>query len=142
MGFDPNRPARRAARKAAGLCDLCVKPLDNDGVTCSSCRRHANELRKRQPHNTAEKQRFQKLKVVYGLTVDEFSALWQKQNGQCGNSGCDTTLRYGKGQYAVDHNHSTGEVRGLLCTKCNVALGMLDDSLEKLAGLIEYLSNG
>ena len=39
----------------------------------------------------------------------------------------------------VDHNHKTGKVRGLLCHKCNVGLGQLDDSIQKLQSGVRYL---
>jgi hypothetical protein len=41
---------------------------------------------------------------------------------------------------SVDHNHKTGRVRGLLCKRCNVAIGMLDDNPKLLARALEYLS--
>lgn len=41
---------------------------------------------------------------------------------------------------SVDHNHSTGEVRGLLCANCNAALGLIDDNKSILSDLIDYLN--
>lgn len=78
----------------------------------------------------------------YGLSVDRFLALWD--NPVCSNSYCDSTDRL-----TIDHDHSCcldegamcGTcVRGLLCHKCNVALGMIGDDPDKLRGLIEHLS--
>jgi hypothetical protein len=42
------------------------------------------------------------------------------------------------GKLHVDHNHTTGEVRGLLCTQCNTALGLLKDSEERILCLLSY----
>jgi hypothetical protein len=46
-----------------------------------------------------------------------------------------------KGNLAVDHNHKTGAVRGLLCNSCNVALGNAKESIEILQSMIKYLQN-
>jgi len=45
----------------------------------------------------------------------------------------------GAGAYHVDHDHLSGAIRGLLCHKCNAALGMVGDSIDHLLGLIQYL---
>jgi hypothetical protein len=57
------------------------------------------------------------------------------QNGGCASCG-DAP---GKIRLHVDHDHSTGLVRGLLCVKCNMALGHLDESPAKAMGLIAYM---
>lgn len=78
----------------------------------------------------------------YGLTVDQYDALLEKQGG-----GCAICLKpmpeEGSGhlRLCVDHCHDTGEVRGLLCMRCNTALGALGDSLERLEIAVEYLRN-
>ena len=42
--------------------------------------------------------------------------------------------------FAVDHNHITGQVRGLLCIPCNVALGMLEEKQESIQNLLNYIN--
>ncbi len=62
---------------------------------------------------------------------------YKKQNKVC--SVCTITeLKYGK-TLNIDHNHSTGELRGLLCFNCNAGLGNLQDSIENLESAIQYL---
>ena len=51
----------------------------------------------------------------------------------CGASKDDQKMR-------LDHDHQTGVFRGWLCHKCNLALGMMDDSVEKLLSAVNYLS--
>ena len=77
------------------------------------------------------------LKRTYGITIDYFNHILRIQNGVC-------KICYGppmgKGAYHVDHCHKTGKIRGLLCHKCNVALGMVGDNMDILRKLINYIS--
>jgi hypothetical protein len=73
----------------------------------------------------------------YNLSTEEYQKLFIEQEGCCyichkHQSQLKTTL-------SVDHNHLTKLVRGLLCRKCNTAIGMLDDKIENLERAIEYL---
>lgn len=68
-----------------------------------------------------------------------------EQHGMCANRACGTeiivdTLKGNRKKAFVDHSHSTGEVRGLLCISCNTALGLLEQK-NKMLGLTEYLEN-
>lgn len=68
----------------------------------------------------------------YGLSMEEYSALESAGGGRCAT--CDSP-----GPLCVDHDHSTGRVRGLLCQNCNKALGHAKDNPDILKRLIEYL---
>jgi hypothetical protein len=73
----------------------------------------------------------------YGLTVEEYKVLLAAQEGICAICGGPPT---GMGKsYHVDHDHETGVVRGLLCSNCNTALGLLGDDPARLAVAINYL---
>lgn len=77
----------------------------------------------------------------YGLTPDGFDALLAKQGGCCANLECRAPSSGIVGRsFAVDHDHDTGLVRGLLCNTCNVALGMLGDGKtpNRARGLYQY----
>ena len=60
----------------------------------------------------------------YGLTPEQFEAMWRKQQGKC--ALCAKTLGIGAGKHAIDHDHDTGIVRALLCLRCNVGLGWFE----------------
>jgi hypothetical protein len=71
----------------------------------------------------------------HNISVGEFWALFDNQDGSC--AVCDTALV--AEDSAIDHNHSTGEVRGILCKPCNRGLGLLKDNPENLFRAYEYL---
>jgi len=78
-----------------------------------------------------------KLVLKYGITFDDFKAMLKNQNYQCAICGIhQAQLVY---RMAVDHDHSTGKVRGLLCRPCNHALGLLKDDPRNAARASEYL---
>ena len=88
-------------------------------------------------------QRRCKLKANFGLSEAGYVALLDAQNGVCaichhGETKWDT--RCGRVRYlAVDHDHVTGKVRGLLCAKCNTTLGNVSDNPELLRRSASYL---
>jgi len=117
------------------VCKICgiEKPLDefyyrtpnkNGSVSlrmeCKSCR--------------IEIQRYKKL----GVCNVKYEEMLAKQKGVCAVCGCKLeSSRYTK--LCVDHNHTTGKIRGLLCTACNTAIGLMKDSTHRLANAIAYL---
>lgn len=85
------------------------------------------------------------LKKNFGITIEEFEDLLKKQNYLCACCGRhkDSNVSDGHGKVrrlAVDHDHSTGKIRGLLCTYCNVGIGYLGDSAEGLNKALAYLN--
>lgn len=79
--------------------------------------------------------RSRNLQTKYNLTDSEYNALLQDQGGSC--LICRDTA--GSRMLAVDHEHDTGRVRGLLCSPCNTALGLFKDSPELLRLAADYL---
>lgn len=84
------------------------------------------------PTAVASRRRRQ-FKWRYGLTREEWDARLIAQSGLC--AICDEQMM----DPFVDHDHETGEVRGLLCSSCNFGLGHFRDSVEFLASAIRYL---
>lgn len=76
------------------------------------------------------------LKKKYGLSVDRFREMEANQRGLCAICGESPKLH---GRLSVDHDHSSGKTRGLLCLQCNTALGSLRDSPGRLRAAIIYL---
>ena len=85
------------------------------------------------------------LKREYGLTEDDVHALLERQDGKCASCSRDITGVTIKKRGAVcpdlrvDHCHTTGIVRGLLCNKCNVGIGCFDDKPELLEKAAAYI---
>lgn len=72
---------------------------------------------------------------TYGLAPGEYEAMLERQGGVCAICGKrPVTIRL-----AVDHDHVTGRVRGLLCKRCNRALGLWEGDVERMERLILYI---
>ncbi len=78
------------------------------------------------------------LKKVYGLTVEQYEAMYTAQNGCCAICGAAAAMQLYE-KLCVDHCHATGVVRGLLCKKCNTLIGMAEDQGWVLEAAIAYL---
>lgn len=78
------------------------------------------------------------LKKNFGITLDDYNEMLEAQGGVCAICGGEESGRY---QYlAVDHDHQTKKIRGLLCHKCNKGIGCLKDSVDVLQSAIRYLT--
>lgn len=97
-----------------------------------------NELNKSQRYYRKNRERYlllnknNRLKRLYGISLDDFERMVVEQDGKCAICGSVEPL-------CVDHDHSSGQIRGLLCGRCNKGLGLLGDSLEGLLKAVEYL---
>lgn len=81
---------------------------------------------------------------TYRLSLQDVRLLWETQGRRCPCCGDDLPEPSGPACRVVhvDHCHKTGKVRGLLCVRCNVALGQVRDSVETLKRMIAYLERG
>lgn len=77
------------------------------------------------------------LQREYGITLDEYFEMLEKQNYSC--DICNISQKDLKKPLFVDHCHKTGKVRGLLCNNCNWTLGLMKDNPEYLNNAILYL---
>ena len=78
------------------------------------------------------------LKRQFNISIDDYECLLITQFHSC--AICKDKLQPGRYTH-VDHDHTTGAVRGLLCNGCNIGLGYFQDSPARMAAAIEYLSN-
>lgn len=89
------------------------------------------EFRERRKAYARKHQRRHDLRRKYGISEEQFEEMLRRQGGRC--AVCDRGEKL-----HVDHDHITGRVRGLLCGKCNRALGLLADDPERITALAEY----
>jgi len=113
-------------------------PASNAGVS-SDCRECFKESRRKFNRKYPEKVRERDLKGKYGIDLNKYNAMFAEQQGLC--AGCNRHQSEFERVFAVDHNHDTGQVRGLLCSPCNVALGMLEENINTLQSLIKYINH-
>jgi dCMP deaminase len=142
------------------VCDDCNKPLkrkskkkSRDGKRrCKSCLGKKSNCDRRQKYaadGTSAHQVYAKdnikyqirnrdryLKNTYGISLELFDVMLERQGGVC--AICKQTEDDGK-HLSVDHDHSTGDVRGLLCQKCNRAIGSLQDDISIIRSASLYL---
>jgi hypothetical protein len=83
------------------------------------------------------KQKSSRLLRVYGISMEEYNLMKEKQNGKC--AICHIDEKELDRELAVDHCHTTGVVRGLLCSKCNLLLGQIQDNKETVKRMLAYL---
>ena len=79
------------------------------------------------------KQRIKYLMDSFKLTPEKWQAIWDYQDGKC--AICGHALKIAN----TDHDHKSGETRGLLCSRCNRALGRFGDSLVLLLAAVRYV---
>lgn len=161
MVLDAERPKRGKQRELVDgklECPSCKewKPLE-DYHNCAT-RRHGVAYRckvcacriGREYHNAnyvgpegrakyKAEQRGHHFRRTYGLTVEEVENMLANQGRVCGI--CAAPVRFGvkKGTAHVDHCHTTGKVRGILCHRCNLGLGLFSDNEQSLQAALDYI---
>lgn len=130
--------------------ESCFKPgsLRNNTMTCLDCVKEKDYLRKKD-WNDLHPDRHQKYNEKYpeyersaalrkfGLTIADYDALAKEQNGVCAICGGVNRDR----SLAVDHDHDNGIIRGLLCGRCNMAIGLMSDNADILRKAALYIES-
>lgn len=90
---------------------------------------------------TPEIQKARALRESFGISMEEFNAMHEAQDGKCAICGSsDAGTRHGKKKaLAVDHCHKSGKIRGLLCEPCNQGIGKLKDDPSTLRKAVDYI---
>ena len=103
-------------------------------ATCKACKNERHkEIR------NSESRRWIMMKNIYNVGKEWYYKTLEEQGGGCGI--CSIKPKEGKYLH-IDHCHKTGQVRGLLCANCNVALGHFKDDLNAINRAIKYLEGG
>lgn len=113
-------------------------------ASCNECKaQRARSWFADNPERQFEARRRSSLLRNYGITVGEYEDRLEAQGGVCAICGQDEPAVHGrtgkKFRLSVDHCHQTGRVRGLLCQKCNRAIGLMNDNADLLKKAIYYL---
>jgi hypothetical protein len=122
------------------VCVECGAGFESARATRKYCSSSCSEAVKRRRNRDAMKERARQyhLKTRYGMTEQDFEDLLASQDYSC--AVCRSTEPAGRWRgWHVDHDHDTGEVRGILCTSCNWVLGYAKDDPEVLVAAAAYL---
>jgi hypothetical protein len=126
--------------KKCSKCGQVKQPEDfpRNRRVCKPC---TAEYKKSWKENNPTKTREYKLLKVFGITHSQYEEMHSNQNGVC--AICfqpESAIMYGETMnLAVDHDHATGEIRGLLCGNCNNGLGRFKDDIGLLQQAILYI---
>lgn len=107
------------------------RPAPHPGPRCATHHREVTKARREAAHGRAIMER-------YGLTKEQYEALYEAQGGVCYICRRATGRRK---KLAVDHDHKTGYVRGLLCSPCNGMLAHARDDIEMFERAAGYLAS-
>jgi len=145
----------RSCKQIKPAMEFYKKSAAKDGLeaTCKLCTRKKQKTRYYENKNNPKHQK--RLKdynrkqhlAKYGITLEGYIKLLQEQDFKCAICRIEKDLQKpnGKGtcsaSLCVDHNHKTGKIRGLLCSNCNFALGLLKEDVNIAKTLVKYLEN-
>lgn len=147
--INTRRRARRNGTVSFVMCPVCETAFDTDGRRkyCSpSCSQIQTRVRVKEWR--AARPTMRRWAERHSISYERVLACLQSQHFNC--ASCKTPLVLDNPKMVhIDHDHSccTGRqscgmcIRGILCFKCNIALGMVDDEIDKLQCLIHYLEN-
>lgn len=139
----------REKRSATGYqrwCRDCSNNYRRDVYAARpAVRQRSKEARQRQyvknPQHVIQRTRKNEMLKKYGLSWEQYQALLLLQNNRC--ALCETDEPRGQGSWHIDHNHDTGEVRGLLCHPCNTSLGVWEKLMKQfgIEKIARYIAN-
>ena len=119
---------KRRAKTPAGYCPV-----------------HDPEKQREYRKNHADRFKGYTLKRDYGISLEAYTEMLIKQQGLCAicgtATGSERSNNNGRKVLGVDHNHTTGAVRGLLCARCNAGLGNFQENIEWLRKAVDYLES-
>lgn len=122
-------------------CRTCGETLryEHGSKQCVACSRRVKYAYNKSEHGKRMNRNRELLKS-YGISIDQFEAMFRLANGKC--EICNIELKpkgWSKDSVAIDHNHKTGKVRGILCNSCNRGIGHFFDDVDILNNSVKYL---
>lgn len=143
-GTTANRGRRQTEEHAMKRADSVAKNL---AMTTRKCVKCGDEYTPTQPAQKycsgrcwqAVSRKKKEKRSVVTIHKDHYEVLFALQGGKCKICGTESGSNGRGDKLAVDHCHATGHIRGLLCHKCNTALGLLQDNQANLQAAIDYL---
>lgn len=146
----------RACNKIKDVSEFSVFTKAKDGYAykCRECQAEAKRLERKNRgdavravqnawyHRNKKIVAEQNLVRSYGITQEQREAMEKEQGGLCASCGNPPRGRGHTAKLFVDHCHTTGRVRGLLCHPCNVALGLLRDDPARIRALLAFVERG
>lgn len=127
--YSKARKVEKDGRRA--VCKACEKKAK--AAYYKKNREEIGNKNKKYLLENRDKKRDRIYRKVYGITLDEYNAMYKNQEGRCDVCGEK------KDRLHVDHNHATNKVRGLLCNGCNAGLGQLKESVAIIERLKLYV---
>ena len=117
------------------ICNKCKENCKLDDF-------HKNKSRKDNRSGICKKcTRNSHYKRTFGISLEEYSKMLEDQNGVCAICSCFPTAKENSpySNLAVDHCHTSGRIRGLLCSSCNTGIGLLGDTTTNIRAALNYL---
>ena len=128
---EARRTAQAAAREPRRCACGTVVDTPVGKAVCPGCQKD--------PRPDAQARERVRTLRTYGLTQADWDRLVERQGNRC--AVCRTSKPGGRGErWHIDHDHVTGQVRGLLCGKCNSAIGLLQDDPEIIKAAARYVT--
>ena len=128
------KPSPRKKRCSSCRLLQLIKHFNQRGESSDGYRGQCKKCLNKRGRNASDRKRY--LKRKYGITVEQYDLILKKQGACCAICG---GINPNGQRLAIDHDHKTGHVRGLLCSKCNRGLGKFEDSIQLLQAAINYL---
>lgn len=155
------------SRKRQLLCGICnsekrliLLKSGKDKLVCDKCAKERSSIWQKQNKDKTNKKnrkwdiknldkkkivsRISKLKKTYGLSLETYNFMLNEQNHKCKICNKPEIQKSNNGtiwSLSVDHCHNTGEIRGLLCSKCNVGLSKFEENIDFFNNAIKYLQD-
>lgn len=155
----PTLAARQLMTEGKKYCPGCKEIYDHSAFStmnvgcglsshCLSCMRELGRRRRDRPDGKSKQIQIYKqqrpnyirrrLMKDYGMTPEDYYSKIEQQGGGC--AICGRTAEVNKKMLAVDHNHTTGKNRGILCQSCNICIGFIEKNNMNLNKISDYLT--